>query len=1215
VKRLTILAILFAAFTAMGAADVTVDGLVENDVNVSYTEQGVNFSTDYMQHQIPMKAFALPDEHHQYLDSFSVGTETQNNDSTEVAYEFAFPDEQSLPDVLQGVNINPNFEVEEGVQDSDNIQNGAIVDGNGNKFMNITVSSHYEHLIFSYILWYPNGTISERFKDVYSAERPQLINIDDTAAHLQPHNEYGTDLGIIGIAPDNRYRESHEVTLIYAYPEDREFYTTDFPTSHERVDPSGPWQRYQEQAAETGADQAIPEDTSGLEFRAYNVTLPADSAERYDIHIKTGNFQPTDMYAFVLGSHGGFEAVGDSHTFSYTGSKDSLTIETDGTYKVELSGAGGGDTYLGSPEYGGYISGNITAAEGDTLDVWVGEGGDTNGRGSTYGKQGGWGYYDGGYGGNGYDNADGGGGGAGSTRLELNGNWVATAAGGGGAAGKSTDYDPGGGGGGGAPGGSGGNGGNAYEAGDDGGGSGDGGDGGDVADTGGGCYCGGLGATAGGQSYDSNYLTLDSQSTGDGNAPGDFDNDVRGESGDITVTLMEKANAAPVIDSQGYNVSDVSYGDTVILEANVTDPDGLVDTVRFTVWENGTKLVDNSTGTEQASGNWTSPSFTIDETDVWYNATVSFAKDDKNATTSAADQGLNQKSVYLDNPPPKISEAKLSINRTAGTETLFFELDDSDQQDIAYWSGFGAEKLFTNSTLNTAVALPLNSIYTVIDFAGVSTTKQVNISNSSSPLRRQSGFDHDLNMQRLNKTVSLQNDGDNISYNISIAKRGTTIQGETWSGTIDNGESVTHTGIWEDDYITNKSYLPRPKSTEITLGFNYTAVGQLYLNNTRDINWPSINTSDGVYRPMWCSQTNQSQVDVSGGMDENVSVELNCSPGDSGTGTSTVVDKGDKDRVWFNISSVDIHSNVTEESRIVRRVDKDDLLNWDERDAKSEQAWADGRKKNISITDSEGTVYIEVGNNHGNSSLHEGSHTMAMSYTYNTGSPSGGGSGGGGAGGGGSGSSDDEEDTTEFDITFDVNDVYTASPGSVSTRSVRINNLLAQELTVEIEALREQFPGCQYVSVQRTLNSNQFEDSGVYTLQSRTQGLDSASYSERIRFQVDLPPMHELENRDGNTTIECGFQVESSRGEAADLLLRVRPEQGVFDRINNAFQDFAGNDLIQYRSICTSLSTLDTDQKTCPENKSTTVPVPTAAALAAVAFLAGPVILGWAVVI
>ena len=86
--------------------------------------------------------------------------------------------------------------------------------------------------------------------------------------------------------------------------------------------------------------------------------------------------------------------------------------------------------------------------------------------------------------------------------------------------------------------------------------------------------------------------------------------DEYGLCGSYTINDRFSLNEEPRIESHNLNDSVPQQGDLVRVETNVTDTN--LESVNFTVWEAGSKIINNQNGTVQ-SGNWTSPEINLDQ--------------------------------------------------------------------------------------------------------------------------------------------------------------------------------------------------------------------------------------------------------------------------------------------------------------------------------------------------------------------------------------------------------------------------------------------------------------------------------------------------------------------------------------------------------------------------------------------------------------------------
>jgi len=130
--------------------------------------------------------------------------------------------------------------------------------------------------------------------------------------------------------------------------------------------------------------------------------------------------------------------------------------------------------------------------------------------------------------------------------------------------------------------------------------------------------------------------------------------------------------------------------------------------------------------------------------------------------------------------------------------------------------------------------------------------------------------------------------------------------------------------------------------------------------------------------------------------------------------------------------------------------------------------------------------------------------------------------------------------------------------------------------------LTDQYPGCQYIDIQKSLNrsrpldSSDFGDSAVYNLRSKTRGTGfNDAYSPTVQFRTELPSKANL--TDVDEPLQCGYHVNATKGNAEDLLLEVRPEENAIDRLNQWLDNVAGVQLVELEKSCKGFSALETD--------------------------------------
>jgi len=117
-------------------------------------------------------------------------------------------------------------------------------------------------------------------------------------------------------------------------------------------------------------------------------------------------------------------------------------------------------------------------------------------------------------------------------------------------------------------------------------------------------------------------------------------------------------NTAPSIDSVSTRPESWTLGSDVNVSANVSDSDGSVSSVSADVFENGTEIVsDASLSDSDGDGTWeVSNLFTVDESEVYYNVSVT-ATDDDGATST------EEVSQFIEDEPPEFNLTELE-NKT-----------------------------------------------------------------------------------------------------------------------------------------------------------------------------------------------------------------------------------------------------------------------------------------------------------------------------------------------------------------------------------------------------------------------------------------------------------------------------------------------------------------------------------------------------------------------
>ncbi|MFB6244880.1 MAG: hypothetical protein ABEJ03_00880 [Candidatus Nanohaloarchaea archaeon] len=133
-----------------------------------------------------------------------------------------------------------------------------------------------------------------------------------------------------------------------------------------------------------------------------------------------------------------------------------------------------------------------------------------------------------------------------------------------------------------------------------------------------------------------------------------------------------RMNKKPNVSSYALNDSRVSKGESVYLKVNVTDEQ--MESVKFTVKEGGSTIINSQNGTWKDSDTWTSPSWTADQ-EVTYDYTID-STDNRSETTT------NSSSFLIENDPSKLVTDTQSLTNKTGhaydTEGYAFDQDGDD---------------------------------------------------------------------------------------------------------------------------------------------------------------------------------------------------------------------------------------------------------------------------------------------------------------------------------------------------------------------------------------------------------------------------------------------------------------------------------------------------------------------------------------------------------
>jgi len=305
----------------------------------------------------------------------------------------------------------------------------------------------------------------------------------------------------------------------------------------------------------------------------------------------------------------------------------------------------------------------------------------------------------------------------------------------------------------------------------------------------------------------------------------------------ITRTLSESSPVSPTInspDGSEKNVEEISYD----VSTSSDGDDNLGESLTVTVFEDGVQVGQHTGVTE---GNSVSGSYTSSNTGTHtFEAKVTEEDDSQTASSSV--------SYDVSNFQPKISGVEFIDDRQASVTDLNFTLNDEGEQDISDFNGLTSSKVFSNSTLRSAISLPFSSTVNVTDSSGVSSGNlELDLSESESDISQSNSFQATEDAQRIEKTVNISNNVDeSIDYELMTDLEGTAVQGQTFTGSISGNSKVSETSVTESDWITQSySSLKEDNSSQHDLQSQY-VFKRKNLTNSGQYNFSSVNVTDPV---------------------------------------------------------------------------------------------------------------------------------------------------------------------------------------------------------------------------------------------------------------------------------------------------------------------------------------------------------------------------------
>jgi len=624
-------------------------------------------------------------------------------------------------------------------------------------------------------------------------------------------------------------------------------------------------------------------------------------------------------------------------------------------------------------------------------------------------------------------------------------------------------------------------------------------------------------------------------------------------------------NHPPILNNLSWNDSNPEYGNWVELQANVTDPDGSITEAILEV-NKGNSIVFSNNATKNNSI-WRSQPIKVDEVNTWYNGSILEATDGSGETVIFGDN--NTDDFYINNSRPKIESVNININESKALSDISVGISSRGELDIESYDGLTNVSNFTNTAIDGRFDFPIRTNISVADELGLRSYKySIDLVKEDTGTEQDTTQSNNFSMQFLTRTYILTNKGSPVNYTLAFSVPDTEGDNNEWSGTLDEDSDTSHVAGKSGDWI-NESQSSFKVPNEIKLSEDYTGIRQLEIEENLGMNWSSIDTTGYLDTPTVCNQINQTSISISASVEENRTVGYRCDPGNVGTPNQKVENKTQYERIWYN-TTLTVSSNLTENSSLVWPIDDSNLKYLTERDGGSLEAFVNGRTSNVSVTDGPEMTYVTVQDDFGNSSLHEGTHDAALTYTIGDDDSSSSSDGStGGSFPGGSAEDDEENESVDYSIDFTAQDYYTVAPGRTSRIYFTAWNYEKEENTVRISA--PDTAACSYFNVQSNFIGDEFSKSTSLNLPGTRQNLGGGGSDTVLMAKVQLPNRTELETKGLGDTFTCSFETGAGKGRAGPLNLTVKAADTTprwVEGVRQLLPDLPSTSFVESREIC-----------------------------------------------
>jgi len=316
----------------------------------------------------------------------------------------------------------------------------------------------------------------------------------------------------------------------------------------------------------------------------------------------------------------------------------------------------------------------------------------------------------------------------------------------------------------------------------------------------------------------------------------------------------------------------------------------------------------------------------------------------------------------------------------------------------------------------------------------------------------------------------------------------------------------------QGDWIRNEQvYSTEYSSQTVVYGGSiqdtYTAVQNIYAENLRTDLDLDINFTHQIEDVEHCSLDGNAEKTIPAVTGANKSFYQSCKPGKE-IGYIPVQKTATGDKTRYNLTTkVQVYTNLTDEQSQWIGIPKKRLDNYADRNAGETEAFVNGKQQDVSIDQGvvNGTeyVFIIVGDQYGNSSLHAGNHTASLIY-YQGGSTD----SGSGSGSVSPGTVIDEVEGEDYSWTLsnpqseeNAGSGIQAIPGREFSRTLVIENQGDNPVTLDLQCISEG-NSCRWVSVSVDRIELEAGEGSTQTFQVKGKVPESATPEDTFRFSI-----------------------------------------------------------------------------------------------------------------